>query len=134
MSQKDAMINGMGNVILEQNRHISDLKEQQGVLDRIGPKLTGASTLDLQRELEKEKELRRSAVAALRDKEAILKEWMHSNEAFKRLARKYGKKLGVSDEQRYNDIDEEVIAVAEEKPEFSNTNLLKEAKEARGMK
>lgn len=71
---------------------------------------------------------------ALEMKEALLKEWMHSNEAFKRLARKYGKKLGVSDEQRQNDLDDEVIAVAEEKPEFANTNNLKAAKEARGMK
>jgi hypothetical protein len=40
----------------------------------------------------------------LAQKDDLLKEWMHSNEAFKRLARKYGKKLGVSDEQRQMDV------------------------------
>ena len=74
------------------------------------------------------------AEAALAQKDELLKEWMHSNEAFKRLARKYGKKLGVSDEQRVNDYDDVVLEIAEEKPEFADTKTLKEVKEARGMK
>ena len=58
---------------------------------------------------------------ALADRDAIITEWMHSNEAFKRLARQYGKKLGVTDEQRQNDFDENILDVAEENPTFANT-------------
>ena len=52
-------------------------------------------------------------------------EVQHSNEAFKKLARKYGKQAGLSDEQRVNDYDDVVLEVAEEKPEFANTKTLK---------
>lgn len=88
----------------------------------------------LQIDFVEEKQAKEAALAALAMKEALLKEWMHSNEAFKRLARKYGKKLGVSDEQRVNDYDDVVLEIAEEKPEFADTKTLKEVKEARGMK
>lgn len=74
------------------------------------------------------------ANAALAMKEELLKEWMHSQEAFKRLAKKYGKKLGVSTEQMENDRDDCLLEVADERPEFANTNGTKAAKEARGIK
>lgn len=74
------------------------------------------------------------ANAALAMKEELLKEWMHSNEAFKRLARKYGKKLGLSDEQRQVDYDDQILEIAEEKPELANTDLMKGVKEVRGIK
>jgi hypothetical protein len=74
------------------------------------------------------------ANAALAHKDALLKEWMHSNEAFKRLARKYGKHVGVSQEQWQNDVDDVVLEVAEEKPEFADTRATKAVKEARGIK
>ncbi len=74
------------------------------------------------------------ANAALAMKEELLKEWMHSQEAFKRLAKKYGKKLGVSTEQMENDRDDCLLEVADERPEFANTNGTKAAKETRGIK
>lgn len=74
------------------------------------------------------------ANAALAMKEELLKEWMHSNEAFKRLARKYGKKLGVSDEQRQNDFEDCLLEAAEEKPEFAETKATKAVKADRGIK
>lgn len=72
--------------------------------------------------------------AALSQKEELLREWMHSNEAFKRLARKYGKKVGVSQEQWQNDVDDVVLEVAEERPEFADTKATKAVKDVRGIK
>ena len=68
------------------------------------------------------------AAKALAEKDALVLEWMHSNEAFKRLARQYGKKLGVTDEKRTEDYREEVLNVAEENPKFENTELNAELK------
>ena len=59
--------------------------------------------------------------ARLAEKDALILEWMHSNEAFKRLAKQYGKKLGVSDEQRQVDFDESIAATATEDPKFNGT-------------
>ena len=67
----------------------------------------------------------------IEEKDAMILEWMHSNEAFKRLAKQYGKKLGVNDEQRVDDVFAEVEDVAEEDPKFSSTRLLGKAKEHR---
>ena len=69
---------------------------------------------------------------ALAQKDELLKEWMHSNEAFKRLARKYGKKLGVSDEQRQADWNETVVEVADENPDYENTDLAKKKRQEIG--
>lgn len=60
---------------------------------------------------------------ALAEKDALILEWMHSNEAFKRLAKSYGKKLGVSDEQQVTDYREEVVDVSEENPKFAKSDL-----------
>lgn len=60
---------------------------------------------------------------ALRAKDALILEWMHSNEAFKKLARNYGKKLGVTDAQRASDFAHAVVDLAEEDPKFTNTNM-----------
>ena len=65
---------------------------------------------------------------ALAEKESLLTEWMHSNEAFKRLARRYGKKLGVTDEQRVADFTEEILDSSEENPKFANTRLANKTK------
>lgn len=137
MDEKSIMIQGMSQIIAEQRRHQSDMRRTQGALetmDHIQNLGKNGSAEELKRALEREKDESRKVRAALQEKEALLKEWMHSNEAFKRLARKYGKKLGLSDEQRVNDYDDVVLEVAEEKPEFADTNTLKEVKEARGIK
>lgn len=140
MDDKTIMIAGMSDRIVEQTRHISDLKQRERLLSS-GPSRSGAENEKLKEDLRLAEAAARSATIqrdeawkALAMKEELLKEWMHSNEAFKRLARKYGKKVGVSDEQRQNDLDDQIIEVAEEKPEFANTNTLKASKEARGIK
>lgn len=69
------------------------------------------------------------ANAALAQKEALLKEWMHSNFSFKLLAKKYGGRLGISDEQRQKDFDDCILAITEERPEFAETDLVKKVRE-----
>ena len=69
---------------------------------------------------------------ALAERDAIILEWMQSNEAFKRLARQYGKELGVTDEQRQKDWDEHLLDVAEEDPDFANTKKTQGAKQRLG--
>lgn len=67
---------------------------------------------------------------ALEEKQKVLTEWMHSNEAFKRLARQYGKKLGLSDAQRLADMDEQILDIVEESPEhYEHTDVAKLAQQ-----
>ena len=70
----------------------------------------------------------------LAERDVGLKEWMHSHEAFKRLAKKYGKKLGVSDEQRKTDFANEVVNEANEHSEYSNTKLAEAKRTQLGIK
>ena len=64
----------------------------------------------------------------LKERDEALIDWMHSNEAFLRLARQYGKKAGVSDAKRQADYDEHVINISEEDPKFANTQLAQDKK------
>jgi hypothetical protein len=78
---------------------------------------------DLERRLNAANDLDNVRRAALTEKDAIILEWMHSNEAFKKLARQYGSKLGVSDDQRTADFRQNLVDVAEENPKFVNTEI-----------
>jgi len=69
---------------------------------------------------------------AIAERDAIILEWVQSNEAFKRLAREYGKKVGVTDEQRQVDFDNHLLDVAEEDPDFEKTDLTGHAKRRLG--
>lgn len=69
---------------------------------------------------EAEEELAKTKRELAEAQELIL-DWMHTNQAFKLLARKYGKQLKISDEQRQNDFDELILDVAEENPKLQNT-------------
>ena len=57
---------------------------------------------------------------------------MQSNEAFKRLAKQYGKELGVTQEQYEKDVHEHRLDVAEEDPDFANTKVTAKAKSRLG--
>ena len=61
--------------------------------------------------------------AAVAERESLLTEWMHSTEAFRRLARLYGKALNLSDEQRTEDLRQQILLVAEEDTKFAKTKL-----------
>lgn len=62
------------------------------------------------------------------EKDALIAEWMHSTEAFRRLARQLGKKLGVTDEQRSEYYANHAVDIAEEDPKFANTTVANEAR------
>ena len=64
----------------------------------------------------------------LKEKDDLILEWMHHDEAFKRLARNYRKKLGKSAEEVQLDFENSVIEIAEENPKFNNTKLLNNVK------
>jgi hypothetical protein len=64
-----------------------------------------------------------SCAVAIRERDLLLVDWMHSNDAFKRLARQYGKKVGVSDEDRLRDFQQQVINSEEEDPRFKGSNF-----------
>lgn len=144
MDEKTILIGGMADRIIEQSRQVSDLKRQQAILDRMDANNSSKEgSGELKSKLEMERDHHRQSRVELQEardalamKDELLKEWMHSNEAFKRLARKYGKKLGVSDEQRTQDFRDEVLAVAEEDPNLDSrlTGKVKEslAKESGG--
>ena len=61
--------------------------------------------------------------ASIIERDKIIYEWMHSNEAFRRLAKQYGKVLGISDDQVQKDYVDQVVNLEEEDPKFSNTGL-----------
>lgn len=113
--QKQSQIN-------DQQAEIAKLRAEQRTVEK---KSDGEYEAMLaQKQVEVLKHELRLKDAALREKDVLIVEWMHSNEAFKQLARQYGKKLGVTDEQRQNDLDEKVIDVAEEDAKFANTKLV----------
>lgn len=62
------------------------------------------------------------------ERDSITQDWMHLSETFKVLARKYGRKLGMTDEERLADYREEVLIQAEENPKFQDTELCKVVK------
>ena len=101
-------------------KELLDTQRQAARMDDSGP---------IKRRLRSEQEENRKLRESLEMKEALLKEWMHSNEAFKRLARKYGKQVGVSDEQRKVDFNEEIVSAAEEDPTYSETQLAAKARD-----
>jgi uncharacterized protein YeaO (DUF488 family) len=80
--------------------------------------------------LEKEQEVIKMLKQELAEQKALVAEFTLSTDAFKKIARNYGKKLNLSDEQRLATLDDTVIEIAEEKPEFKNTKLYKAVLEA----
>lgn len=69
---------------------------------------------------------------AIAERDAIILDWIQLNEGYKRLAREYGKKLGVTDEQRQNDFDNHLLDIAEEDKNYENTEPTKGAKKRLG--
>ena len=69
----------------------------------------------------------------LAEKEALLTEWMHGFEAYKRVVTKYSKLNGLDKEQMIKDINREIVDLAEEDPRFKDTNLGSDAKKELGL-
>ena len=74
--------------------------------------------------LDKEAKAHEQTKRDLAEAQAMIIDWMHSNEAFKILARKYGKNLTLSDEQRNKDFEETMINLAKEDPMFRESGPL----------
>ncbi len=69
---------------------------------------------------------------AIAERDSLILEWMVTNEGFRRLAREYGKKIGVSDEQRQADFDNHVLDIVEEDKNLENTKSHQKAKQRLG--
>lgn len=96
-------------------KHASDMAKQRAEREAREAK---AKNVDLANEIQ---QVKQQMAQSLSEKDALILEWMHSNEAFKRLARQYGKKLDVSDEQRQIDFDNNILDIAEEDPSLAHT-------------
>jgi hypothetical protein len=103
-------------------KHASDMAKQRAEREAREAK---AKNVELANELQ---QVKQQMAQSLSEKDALILEWMHSNEAFKQLARQYGKKLGMDDAQRNEALDEKLVDVAEEDPKFADTKIGNEAR------
>ena len=69
------------------------------------------------------------AKEAVAERDVLILDWMHSNQAFKSLAIKFGRKAGLSDAEIVEEYNNAVLDVAEEDPKFEGTNLVKKVVE-----
>lgn len=86
----------------------------------------------IQVELKKLKQESQQWRDAIAERDAIILEWVLSNEAYRRLAREYGKKLEITEEQIIIDVSEHVLDVAEEDQDFVKTKRYEKAKKRLG--
>ncbi len=103
-------------------KHASDMAKQRAEREAREAK---AKNVELANELQ---QVKQQMAQSLSEKDALILEWMHSNEAFKRLAQQYGKKLDVTDEQQTDDYRHTVVDVSEENPKFAKTELVDRVK------
>lgn len=59
----------------------------------------------------------------------LIREWRHSNDAFKAVARAYALRLGISDEERQAEFWQCVVDIGAEQPEFAKTQLAGRARD-----
>jgi len=60
-------------------------------------------------------------------KDKLILEWMHTNAAFKKLTKDYAVQLGITEEQRIQNVDQARVDIAEEDPAFKHTELYKKS-------
>ena len=75
-------------------------------------------------ELRTERAKSEALATTVAEKEALMIEWMHSNESFKRLVQKYGKKLSIAEDQQQTDYRHEVLDTSKENPKYAGTGLV----------
>lgn len=90
----------------------------------------------LQKERDEAVSLSNNLLKSLGEKDALILEWMHTNEAFKQLAKKYRAELGIGAEAHQLEFDDQILKTAEANPKFQQTTVLGRAKErlAKGPK
>mgnify|MGYP006141217079 CR=1 FL=1 len=59
----------------------------------------------------------------LAKKDALILEWMHTNAAFRKLTKDYAARLGISEEERVQNVDQARVDVALDDPAFQHTQL-----------
>jgi hypothetical protein len=109
-------------------KHASDMAKQRAEREAREAK---AKNVELANELQ---QVKQQMAQSLSEKDALILEWMHSNEAFKRLAKQYGKKLGVTDDERKEDFANAVVDLAEEDTKFANTKMAESKRAQLGVK
>jgi hypothetical protein len=70
----------------------------------------------------------------IREKNAMLLDWRHSNDTFKTLAVKYGTRLGLTTEEMIKEFFEAAIELAIEDQSFKDSKVFSNAKERLEMK
>ena len=143
MTDMNNMVMGMG--IAVRARAEADMADQRAhqaemrALEAEANVPKGSTDRDLKRkvaEFASAKNIAESVVESQRREieamDALILEWMHSNEAFKRLALKYGKQVGRSEEEQAAERVELIIDISEEDPKFSNTKLTAKARAKMG--
>ena len=68
-------------------------------------------------------------VARVVERDRILTEWKHAFESFKLVARMYGKRLGLTDDQRLDDLHNMIVNCGSENQKFKNTEYGQIAKD-----
>jgi hypothetical protein len=106
-----------------QQREIDALRDQ--LSRRAPPPPPARASPEMLYQIAKDKETFKRELAA---KEALLLEWRHSDASFRKLAKTYGKRLGISDEERAADFQQAIVDIAAEHPQFVSTNILDIAK------
>jgi len=133
MDEKTIIIHGMSERIVGEIQRNSGIKDDLLRQERAAS-LAASDADDANRLLRKEKKKNKELQEALAQKDELLKEWMHSHFSFRLLAKKYGGRLGISDEQRQKDFDGCILEITEERPEFAETKIAKAVKADRGLK
>ena len=103
----------------------NDIVRKQGIIDRqntvMGHNLTINAGVQLQAmELEGALGRARVEVAA---KNALILEWMHSNDGYRKIAREYGERLGLTTEDVRRDLAEAIVSLSETDPDYTHTRL-----------
>jgi hypothetical protein len=74
-----------------------------------------------------------SLMLAISERDKVTLGWMHTHEAFKRMAREYGKSLNLTVEQRQQDLDRHILDIAQEDSTYANTRAAIQVKEIRNQ-
>jgi hypothetical protein len=120
----------MLNQGLQIGRLTGELAESQGKAATAGIRAVDneMKARSAKKALEKEQEVIKKLREELAEKEASILEWMHTNESFKRQAKRYAKDLGIPDEKRIKELQEIIIDLAEEDSSFKSTRVLVKAR------
>lgn len=97
--------------------------------DRIRAKLVS----DLSEENQKLREQIKELTEAVRLRDELLLDWLHSEKTFGRLVDSLRVRFGVSDEDFWSEANDIALAIAQEESHFKNTKVTKRARANKGL-